>query len=56
MDDNKFCDCAIAVHANWIVTEDRHFDVLRSETFRVKPIKVENFLARYFDQAGRFTP
>lgn len=27
-DDNKFSDCAIAAGANYLVTEDRHFDVL----------------------------
>ncbi len=26
-DDNKYCDCAIAGKAIYIVTEDRHFDV-----------------------------
>jgi uncharacterized protein len=28
-DDNKFIDCAIAASANYIVSEDRHFKVLR---------------------------
>lgn len=26
-DDNKFCDCAIAAAADFLVTEDRHFNV-----------------------------
>ena len=32
-DDNKFVDCAIAACAQLIVTEDRHFDVLRTVPF-----------------------
>lgn len=27
-DDNKFIDCAVAAQAKYIVTEDRHYDVL----------------------------
>ncbi len=34
-DDNKYCDCAIAGQANYLVTEDRHFDVLKSIQFPV---------------------
>lgn len=37
-DDNKFTDCAIAAQADFIVTEDRHFDALADAGFRVKPI------------------
>lgn len=36
-DDNKFVDCAIAANAKFIVTEDRHFDILK----RCKFPKVE---------------
>lgn len=32
-DDNKFVDCAIAANAKYIVSEDRHFDVLQSCAF-----------------------
>ena len=32
-DDNKFVDCAIAANAKYIVSEDRHFDVLQSCSF-----------------------
>ena len=28
-DDNKFVDCAIAANATYIVSEDKHFDVLK---------------------------
>ena len=32
-DDNKFIDCAVASQAKYIVTEDRHYDVLREVEF-----------------------
>lgn len=32
-DDNKFVDCAVSAGANYIVTNDRHFDVLRTKNF-----------------------
>lgn len=28
-DDNKYCDCAIAGKADYIITEDNHFNVLK---------------------------
>ncbi|MBQ8050717.1 MAG: putative toxin-antitoxin system toxin component, PIN family [Bacteroidaceae bacterium] len=33
VDDNKFVDCAIVANADYIVTEDHHFDVLKSISF-----------------------
>ena len=32
-DDNKFVDCAVVANADYIVSEDRHFDILRSIPF-----------------------
>lgn len=32
-DDNKFIDCAVAAQAKYIVTEDRHYEVLRDVAF-----------------------
>lgn len=32
-DDNKFVDCAIAAQADFIVTDDRHFEILRQNPF-----------------------
>lgn len=32
-DDNKFVDCAFAVGADYLVTEDSHFNVLRTTPF-----------------------
>lgn len=44
VDDNKFVDCAIAANADYIVTHDRHFDVLRDVAFPVvKVINIHQF-------------
>lgn len=34
-DDNKFVDCAIAANAKYIVTNDHHYNILRSIPFPV---------------------
>jgi predicted nucleic acid-binding protein len=38
LDDNKFVDCALNAGADYIVTNDRHFNILKSIDF--PPIKV----------------
>ena len=38
-DDNKFVDCAIIANADYIVTEDAHFNVLKSIPFPKVRIK-----------------
>ncbi len=44
-DDNKFVDCAIAANARFVVTNDRHFDVLRQIEFPVvNVISLRDFL------------
>lgn len=44
-DDNKFVDCAIASNAKYIVSQDHHFDVLKTIAFpRVDVITIEDFL------------
>lgn len=43
-DDNKFVDCAIASGARYVVTNDRHYDVLRQTPFPyVDVISLDNF-------------
>lgn len=43
-DDNKFVDCAIAGNATFIVSEDRHFRILRTIDYpKVEVIGVEEF-------------
>ncbi|MBQ8701877.1 MAG: putative toxin-antitoxin system toxin component, PIN family [Prevotella sp.] len=44
-DDNKFVDCAIAANAKFIVTEDHHFNVLKTLSFpSVDVINIDQFL------------
>ena len=43
-DDNKFSDCAIAASADYLITEDRHFDVLAEVDFpKVNVVSLEEF-------------
>ena len=45
-DDNKFVDCAIAADAELIVTNDKHFDVLRTVTWpKLTIITLKEFAA-----------
>lgn len=45
VDDNKFVDCSISCGADYLVSNDRHFDVLAFVPFpKVKVIKAEIFL------------
>lgn len=46
-DDNKFCDCAIATEADFVVAEDNHFDVLKSAGYKPQPIKPEEYIRQY---------
>ena len=44
-DDNKFVDCAVAANARYIVSNDRHYDVLRQIRFpRLDVIALKDFL------------
>ena len=44
-DDNKFVDCAIAAGANYIVSQDHHFDILKTIAFpKVDVVTIEEFL------------
>ncbi|HRW09289.1 MAG TPA: PIN domain-containing protein [Caldilineaceae bacterium] len=43
-DDNKFVDCAVAANAEFIVTTDKHFDVLAKIDFpRVNVVTLHQF-------------
>jgi predicted nucleic acid-binding protein len=43
-DDNKFADCALNAGADLIVTNDRHFNVLKSIAFPpIKVVDIETF-------------
>lgn len=44
-DDNKFVDCAIACNVTYLVSQDRHFDILKQIPFpKIQVLKVEEFL------------
>ena len=44
-DDNKFVDCAFAANATFIVSNDRHFDILSQTDFpKFNVIKLQQFL------------
>lgn len=46
-DDNKYCDCALNCRADFIVTQDRHFDILQNIPFPlVQVIRIDDFLGR----------
>lgn len=49
-DDNKFVDCALNGQADYLVTDDRHFDILENMGFPpVKILKTMDFLNLIFD-------
>jgi putative PIN family toxin of toxin-antitoxin system len=44
-DDNKFVDCAIIANADCIVSQDTHFDILKTINFpKVRVICIEEFV------------
>ena len=46
-DDNKFVDCAIAADAEYIVTNDKHFDVLKNIPWpKLSIITIKEFAAQ----------
>ena len=48
-DDNKFVDCAIIANAEYIVSNDRHFNVLKMIDFpRVNIIRLEEFVKELY--------
>lgn len=43
-DDNKFVDCAFANNADYIVSNDRHFDILKEIPFpRINVVRLDEF-------------
>lgn len=46
-DDNNFTDCAIAAHADYVITEDKHFEPLRNAGYKPQPITPAEFIAKY---------
>jgi uncharacterized protein len=49
-DDNKFVDCAFAANAHYIVTNDKHFNVLKRISFpKISLLKIKEFGALLFN-------
>ena len=45
VDDNKFVDCAIKANARFIVSQDHHFDILKTIPFpKVDVISIDDFI------------
>jgi len=42
-DDNKFVDCAVSANADYIVTNDKHFNILKDIDF--PPVRVIDIIA-----------
>lgn len=46
-DDNKYVDCAIAGSANYLVTQDKHFQILKTINFpKVNVISIDEFILK----------
>ena len=44
VDDNKFVDCAFASNAHYVVTDDKHFNILKTIDFpKIPVISAEEF-------------
>ena len=44
-DDNKFVDCAFASNADYLVSDDKHFGLLRKMPFpRINLVSMSDFL------------
>jgi uncharacterized protein len=46
-DDNKFANCAIVTHADFVITDDKHFTSLANAGYKAQPISPVAFIERY---------
>lgn len=46
-DDNAFTDCAIAAHADYVITDDKHFAPLANAGYKPQPITPMDFIQKY---------
>jgi len=54
-DDNKYIDCAIAGSANYLVTQDRHFQILKQIDFpKVNVISIDEFILKLSEMENSF--
>jgi uncharacterized protein len=56
-DDNKFADCAFASNAHYLVSNDKHFNVLKKMPFpKIKVINMAEFISILQNMVDDFTP
>ncbi len=47
IDDNKFVDCAVAADAEYIVTNDKHFDILKEIPWpKLLVLRIDEFIGQ----------
>jgi predicted nucleic acid-binding protein len=47
-DDNKFVDCALAIGASYIVSNDHHYDILKTIDYpKIDVIGIKEFYEKY---------
>jgi uncharacterized protein len=49
-DDNKFANCAIVTHADFVITDDKHFASLANAGYKPQPISPIAFIERYLSR------
>jgi putative PIN family toxin of toxin-antitoxin system len=50
VDDNKFANCAIILHADYVITEDKHFAPLANAGYKPQPISALDFIERHLSR------
>ena len=51
LDDNKFVNCAFAANVHYIVSNDRHFNILKTTGFpRINLLKIDQFFKLLHNQ------
>jgi len=51
-DDNIFTDCAVTADADYLITEDKHFAVLRQSGYKPQSITPHEFIARFIARSN----
>lgn len=49
-DDNKFSDCAITAAADYVITEDAHFEAHRDAGYKPQTITPDEFIRKHLLQ------
>lgn len=51
-DDDKFADCAISAHADFVITLDKHFQRMKGSGYKPQPITPEDSISRFLKALG----